>query len=213
MTTLPRRVRAVAVGIFALAAVTGHHTAYASTLDAGLYGCDIENSLDAPFVSGTNVTDQAASECQYLYPPNSGVKNTETTVNYWEFFGEDDWWQLSKTDLTSDVGFQSGTWEIEEPVNFGLYAYMIVFKDGADTNLIGFLLNGNYASGNWISPFVNPPFDVTGAKDVSNFAIYRAALGIFDPPPPPVPEPRALVLLGIGLFAVAAGMRRNRRRT
>jgi hypothetical protein len=79
---------------------------------------------------------------------------------------------------------------------------MITFKDGANTNLVSFLLNGASSSGNWYSPFSNPPFTVNNTKDVSHFTIFQSAIT-------QVPEPSTLAILGVGL-TVATYRRRKK---
>jgi hypothetical protein len=97
----------------------------------------------------------------------------------------------------------TGTWEIQSP-NFEEFDYMITFKDGANTSLISFLFNEDYSSGGWNSPFIDPPYDVNNAKQVSHFSIFRRTAGgtITE-----IPVPAALVLFGFGLVAVGAAHR------
>ena len=145
----------------------------------------------------------AADACQYITPPDNSAVANETNVNAAGFFNITTWVvAVAKQDLPSDAG-QTGTWAITD-ANFSLYTYMITFKDGQGTNLTSFRLNGEYSSGGWRTPFVDPPFTGVSSdgKDVSHFTIFRS-------PSASVPEPATLGMLGLGLFGMAAIRRRK----
>ena len=148
----------------------------------------------------------AASGCQYIDPPDNSTTADLADINTagtpeTGFFGFNDW-TVAVAKNETDVGL-SGSWSI---TGYDSNAtYMIVFKDGSGTNLIGFTLKANISSGTWTSPFSDPPFDgVSGTKEVSHFTIFKR-----DEPPGDVSEPGTLGLLGLGLLGLAI-MRRRR---
>ena len=157
----------------------------------------------------------AANGCQYLSPPDNSNTATLANINSAAgtgFFGFNDWTvAVAKQDLADGAG-ASGSWSI--PGYDPTATYMIVFKDGANTNLIGFTLISGISSGTWTSPFTDPPFDLCDAavtdcsqvKDVSHFTIFKRG---GDDPPGDVSEPGTLGLLGLGLLGLAI-MRRRR---
>ena len=146
----------------------------------------------------------AASACQYLTPPDNDYTVTEENVNAVGFFDTTTWSSIYKIDLASNAG-QSGTWAIPGTTDFATYQYMITFKDGKGTNLLSFLLNGEFSSGAWSSPFTNPPFTYVKegmTKNVSHFGIFRSDKPIS------VPEPGTLILAFFGFGLVGAGATR-----
>ena len=52
-----------------------------------------------------------------------------------------------------DVWLSFGGVKAIQGVNFAALDYIIVFKDGNDTNLIAFSFNEVYSSGTWNTPF------------------------------------------------------------
>lgn len=126
------------------------------------------------------------------------------------FFGFTDW-QFGGKD---ESGGQQGTWDIDANVTMNFadtslvdYMWMLIFKDGAGTTLVGYLLQDDMHSGSWTTPFENPPFlNANGApKDVSHISYYVRTDTSND-----LPEPGTLSLLSLGMIGIAA-LRRNRK--
>lgn len=160
-------------------------------------------------------TFNAASNCQYVTPADNSNVASIANINVAGFFGTTNWASNSQNQLNANA--KSGTWTISN-VDFATYDYIIVFKDGNDTNLVAFLFNELYSNGVWSTPFTNALPGITQqAKDVSHYTIARRASQQPCVPVPgipcgeqQIPEPGTLALLGIG--ALSAGLLSRRRR-
>lgn len=159
-------------------------------------------------------TFNAASNCQYLTPADNNNVASITNINIAGFFGTASW-SSNGQDQIDTTDQSTGSWEIDD-VDFATYDYIIVFKDGNDTNLTAFLFNEIYTSGVWSTPFTPDLPGVGQTKDVSHYTIARRTSTECIPRPgfpcgeQEVPEPGTLTLLGIG--ALSAGLLSRRRR-
>lgn len=145
------------------------------------------------------------SACQYLTPPDTSYVASVSNINAAGFFGFTDWESNNQTQI-DPANNQSGTWTIAN-VDFATYDYAIFFKDGANTNLIGFLFDETASTGTWTTPFTNPPFaglNENQQKDVSHYTIVRHPGGTTE-----VPEPTTLAVLGAGLIGLGCVRRRK----
>lgn len=161
-----------------------------------------------------------ATNCAILSPLN-GAENDKLNptlfVNDNSFFGISNWlfdgkWNSTNTGFVDSSGLfdftgggPSGTFSYEGPLA-GISDIMFVFKDGAGTNLVGYLVTAN--DGTYSTPFTKPPFPLNGGstfKDVSHVSVYYRE----GTPPSQIPEPGMLLLLGAGL--VGLGLTRRRK--
>ena len=161
-------------------------------------------------------TMTAVSNCQYLTPPDPSNVGHIADINAAGFFGFSDWTVNAGNGQVNPSNDQLGTWAITG-VNFAAYDYMIVFKDGRDTNLVAFLFNEQFVNGVWSTPFTSPPFDVRQPKDVSHYTIAQR-LGTETPCDPrvrdcggnEVPEPDGIALISLGMLGAALALKRRR---
>jgi hypothetical protein len=142
----------------------------------------------------------ANSGCEFHSTFNQDFLNTTPiTVNQdGGAFGNTDWEYISRTDLDTNDNGQAGTWSTMGALFAAYQEVMIIFKDGADTTLHGYLVAVN-SEGTWNTPFlVGSTF-----KDVSHFTYYGRGMAA------DVSEPAILGLLGLGLFGLAFARRRK----
>lgn len=179
--------------------------------------------------TGYDISDRVSDSigCTILSPLNGQVNDSVNppestyTVNVNSFFGFNTWKFDGKyengTDASSLFNFtgggQSGTYTF---VGSNIYSdLMLVFKAGAGTNLVGYLLNVTTPSGTYASPFSDPPFDLPGnssTKDISHISVYYRAGDPGVPPSGNVPEPATIAMLGLGLLGMGFVSRRTRKK-
>jgi len=153
--------------------------------------------MECPANIADNVSN--ATDCEYSEAADQDFLNTNPiTVNAEEFFGQNDWTFVGK----DETGGQSGSFDFSSFAGSVGSQLMVVFKSGNGTTLVGYLISG--LTGNWTSPFENPPFNVRNTKDVSHISLYtRGEI-------PGVPLPAAGFLLIGGLGALAMNKRRRK---
>ena len=190
------------------AAALGTMLAFSAPASAALVTCPASFVADGT-AKVFSVSNSAVSDCQYLTPPSPSTVASISNINTAGFFGHSDWVANDQTQIdTNDQS--SGSWTING-VDFAAYDYIIVFKSGAGTNLTAFLFNEEFVSGNWSTPFTDPPFDLPGAstkKDVSHYTIAKRYNPV-EEPPVGVPEPAVLGLFGLSLIGLGAMRRRK----
>jgi hypothetical protein len=177
---------------------------WAGTARASLVSCPASFTANGTaIVYGATPSASAASQCQILMPPNPSTVASVANVNLAGFFGVTNWVATSILQYTPSNG-AAGTWSIPGTLNFATTQYMLTFKDGSQTNLVSFLLNGLYTSGGWTTPFLRSAFNLNGnsqSHNVSHFSIFSA-------PKVQIPEPTAMLFMAIGLGGLLVMRRR-----
>ena len=154
-----------------------------------------------------------ATDCEISSADQDFLNTNPITVNEGGgFFDIDDWSFVGKIgvgNMWGDGEGQSGSYDITSLFSGLTGSVMLVFKDGAGTTLVGYLLDMASLSGTWESPFVCPPFSGQGnscgpekAKDVSHISVYSTVAPI------PLPAAGFLMLGALGALGVAARRRK-----
>jgi hypothetical protein len=163
-----------------------------------------------------------ASDCTILGPLNgheNDTLNPTMLVNDEAFFGISDWLFDGKwNSVGQSFVDSSGLFDFTGGGSSGSFSYvggasiadiMFIFKDGAGTNLVGYLVT--QAGGTYATPFTKLPFPLTGqatVKDTSHISVYYRN-GEGGTPPFSVPEPGVLLLVGVGLMGLGLARRRK----
>lgn len=168
-----------------------------------------------------------ASDCYIAGTTNDGVGGSDRaqwTVNTDAFFDVSDWHLDGKFEsgsaqlptlatLAWDAGATNlrGTFTLTEKA-LDYENIMFVFKSGANTSLVAYLLEPDSGSGTLSTPFVRLPFVLQGSstqKAISHISVYYS--GAAEAPATEVAEPASLALMGMGMLGVAS-LRRKRTR-
>lgn len=197
----------------------------AISISALILGCAFSGvAASASFQSctgtGYNIADNVTptTNCTMLLPLNANDNDVPQPgfVNTAAFFGKSDWLFDEKFDNlidSSNLFDFSGTAQSGTFTKVGTWSYsdvMFIFKDGAGTNLVGYLINTAVAIGGiYNSPFEQSAFpNASGnnTKDISHISVYyrNTSNGGGGGTGGQVPEPGVVALMGIGLLGMGA---------
>lgn len=159
-----------------------------------------------------------ATDCTILSPLYGSENDDVTLINSEGFFGNSDWLLDGKSDATPDgnlFDFSGAGGLLGSFTATGVATdldIMMIFKDGQNTNLVGYLVS--HSSGTWNTPFVAPPFPTGGqSKEVSHISVYYRESGTSSSGggSAEIPEPGNLTLLGVAMMGGLLAWGRRRR--
>ncbi|HET9463107.1 MAG TPA: PEP-CTERM sorting domain-containing protein [Thiobacillus sp.] len=179
-------------------------------------GMAMTGNASAAFIScdgGISGKVSTKTDCTILGPLNGNQNDSLTLVNNEGFFGIANWLFDGQWNNT-DAGFvdTSDLFNFTGDGSAGTFTYaggagisdiMLLFKDGAGTNLVGYLVTR--LAGDYSTPFTSPPFPLTGqatVKDVGHLSVYYREVQ-------QIPEPGVLLLVGAGLLGLGLARRRK----
>lgn len=177
-----------------VAAIAWVGSAAISLAVAGVIPCHPSSLL---LVTNTSSCEKSSANQDFL-------NTNPMTVNQEAFFGFTDWTYISRAEMSSSQGL-SGTWAADASIWDSYTDLLLIFKDGKDTTLLGYLAVDGATGGTWESPFREPEFDFnpdSKIKDVSHITVY--ARGVVSN----LPESSGLVLLMLGLVGLVVARRR-----
>lgn len=149
--------------------------ATALVLAAPAHAGSISPSLAACSGSLTGLLP-GATACAQVTPLTGKLNDNLGLVNTLGFFGISDWLFDGKWDKGND---SSSLFDFSGNSLAGSYSYtggsgiadiLMLFKSGAGTNLVGYLVTA--ATGSYVSPFLPGAFPVRNTKDISHISVY-----------------------------------------
>lgn len=194
-------------------ALIGLSVATVASLTLGVEGASAQlvarETCDIANLTGT-------TDCEGIFDGNDSNSISTST----ELFGKTGWTELFKVDDSSGTtgpltvklneagNNTSGTWELSDDFDFGLYGPIMFALKGGPT-FTAYLSDGETRSGTWNTQDLRTG-DGGTEPGLSHFTIWTTGTGSGgnNPDPASVPEPAAL--LGLGSVALASRFLRRK---